>query len=243
MPYAPIGITTERPTMQVNPNRDVIIIGHPRSGSFWFQSCLPQFNCREAFNTVNLDITGSDGRKFTMTPYRSVLMEVPQENQEIQRRIQLVNDIAVPKSVKILTFQFMYAHRTKWNENIFNWVDQQDADVIWIKRRDQLAGLKSLLIADALGKYLGPIDDQSVTINLERLPWILDTIGHHRDQYILDRINRAVEYVYYEDLVADNTFDKSLTHMQEQNTTRVNIENWHQVVENIPVETRNDLGL
>ncbi len=236
-------ITTEKTQMKINPSQDVIIIGHPRSGSFWFQSCLPQFNCREAFNTVNLDITGSDGRKFTMTPYRSVLMDPAQEDQEIQRRIRLVNELEVPKSVKILTFQFMYAHRTQWNENVFHWVDQQDADIVWIKRRDRLAGLKSLLIADALGKYLGPIDDLTVTIDLARVPWILDSIGYHRDQYILDRINRNVEYVYYEDLVADPNFDKSLTHMQEQNTTRVNIANWQQVVESIPHDARNDYGL
>ena len=238
-----IEITTERPEMQINPARDVIIIGHPRSGSFWFQSCLPQFNCREAFNTVNLDITGSDGRKFTMTPYRSVLMDPDQEDKEIQRRMALVDELTVPKSVKILTFQFMYAHRTQWNNNIFDWVDRQDADVIWIKRRDRLAGLKSLLVADALGKYLGPIDDLSVRVDVNRLPWLLDSIGYHRDQYILDRISQPVEYVYYEDLVADAGFDKSLTHMQEQNTTKVNITNWDEIVSSMSVDERNDYGL
>ena len=53
--------------LDINPDQDVIIISHPRSGSTWLQSCLPHVNCSEPFSkfvTVNFhnnDVTFNFG--------------------------------------------------------------------------------------------------------------------------------------------------------------------------------------
>ena len=229
--------------MIINPNKDAIIIGHPRSGSFWMQSCLPHFNGRETFNTVNFDILRVEGNRFYLSDFKSVLLDKEQEDKEIAHRIELLKQITGPKCVKILTFQFQYAHRTEYNQIIFDWVNAQDADIYWIKRRDKLASFKSLLVADSLGKFVGPIEDQSTRVNIARLPWLIDSWGYHKDDYIRSRINRPIVDVFYEDLLADPEFDKSRTQMVEQNSTRVNIVNWDEVVANLPNEVKHDLGL
>lgn len=229
--------------MKINPNRDVIIIGHPRSGSFWMQSCLPHFNGRETFNTVNFDILRIEGNRFFLSNYKSVLLDKQQEDIEIAKRIDLLKQVSVPKCVKILTFQFQYAHRTEYNQNIFDWVNSQDADVYWIKRKDKLASFKSLLVADSLGAYVGKIKHTETTINVDRLPWLIDSLTYNKDQYIRSQINKPIIDVTYEDLLIDPEFDKSSTNMVEQNSTHVNITNWDEVVNNLPLEVRNDIGL
>lgn len=229
--------------MKINKDKDVIIIGHPRSGSFWMQSCLPHFNGRETFNTVNFDILRVEGNRFFLSNYKSVLLDKEQEDKEIAHRIELLKQITGPKCVKILTFQFQYAHRTEYNQAIFDWINQQDADIYWIKRRDTLAAFKSLLVADALGKFVGLIEDKSVTINLDRLPWLIDSWGYHKDEYIRSKINKPITDVVYEDLLDDPEFDKSRTQMVEQHSTAVTILNWDEVVASLPIEVRNDLGL
>lgn len=229
--------------MIVNKNKDVIIIGHPRSGSFWMQSCLPHFNCRETFNTVNFDILRIEGNRFFLSKYKSVLLDKAQEDAEIEKRIALLNQVAVPKCVKILTFQFQYAHRTEYNQRIFDWVNQQDADIYWIKRKDKLASFKSLLVADSLGAYVGKIAQTETSINVDRLPWLIDSLTYSKDSYIRSQINKPIIDVTYEDLLEDPEFDKSQTTMVEQHSTDVAITNWNQVVDSLPAEVRNDIGL
>ena len=229
--------------MKVNSERDVIIIGHPRSGSFWMQSCLPHFNGRETFNTVNFDILRIEGNRFFLSKYKSVLLDKAQEDAEIEKRISLLNQVAVPKCVKILTFQFQYAHRTEYNQRIFDWVNQQDADIYWIKRKDKLASFKSLLVADSLGSYVGKIAQTETTINLDRLPWLIDSLTYNKDEYIRSQINKPIIDVTYEDLLEDPEFGKSLSTMVEQHSTDVAITNWNQVVDSLPTEVRNDIGL
>lgn len=229
--------------MKINSERDVIIIGHPRSGSFWMQSCLPHFNGRETFNTVNFDILRIEGNRFFLSNYKSVLLDKEQENIEIEKRIGLLKQVTVPKCVKILTFQFQYAHRTEYNQRIFDWVNEQDADVYWIKRKDKLASFKSLLVADSLGAYVGKIQQTETTINLNRLPWLIDSLTYSKDQYIRDNINKPIINVTYEDLLKNDEFDKSLSTMEEQHSTHVKINNWDEVVNALPSEVRNDIGL
>ena len=38
--------------LKINSSQDVVLVGHYRSGSSWFQSCLPQFNCRAPFHAA-----------------------------------------------------------------------------------------------------------------------------------------------------------------------------------------------
>lgn len=228
--------------MNINKDKDIIIIGHPRSGSFWLQSCMPHFNCREAFNTVNFDIVGQNEERLLISSYKSVLLDEQAEDIEIEKRIQILDSIKVPKVTKILTFQFQYAYRTKWNEKIFDWVNKQDADIFWIKRRDKLASLRSILIADALGKYMGPIGATQCTVDVKRLPWLIDSLSYDKDEYIRNHLNKPIVDVYYEDLLNDPSFNNTST-MVVQNSSEVTITNWDEVVNNLPLEVKHDIGL
>lgn len=227
--------------MKIDNTRDVIILGHPRSGSFWMQSCLPHYDCREAFNTVNFDITGKNEQRLLISPYKSVLLDKSSEDVEISNRISILNSIDVPKVTKILTFQFQYAHRTMWNDTIFDWVNSQNANIYWIKRKDKLASFKSLLVADALGKYMGPINATSCTVDVKRLDWLIDSLSYSKDDYIKSRINKPIEYVFYEDLL--ETEFKTKSSMIVQNSSNVKISNWNEIINNLPLDFKNDIGL
>lgn len=216
--------------MIVNPNRDLIIIGHPRSGSYWLQSCMSHFNCREAFNTVNFDILRIEEDRFFLSKFKDVTLPKDLEDIEIQSRIDWIKQVTVPKCVKILTFQFQYAERKEYNQTIFDWVNEQDADICWIKRRDREASLRSILIADALGVYVGKIPQTSVTIDLARLPWLIDSISYSRDEYIRSKITKPIHDVVYEDLLNDPNFDKSKSKMIEQHSSDVEITNYDDVL-------------
>lgn len=219
--------------MNIEPNKDLIIIGHPRSGSFWLQSCMPHFNCRETFNTVNFDILRIQDNRFFLSQYKSVILPKDQEEIEIQNRLKWLEQVKTPKCVKILTFQFQYAERKEYNQTIFDWVNAQDANIVWIKRKDNEASLKSLLVADALGAYVGKINAKSVTVNLDRLPWLIDSLTYCKDDFIRSKINKPIVDVVYEDLLADPNFDKSRSNMVEQHTTDVKITNYDEVLKYI----------
>jgi hypothetical protein len=228
--------------MNINKDRDMIIIGHPRSGSFWLQSCMPHFNCRELFNTVNFDIVGKNEKQLLISSYKSVLLDEQHEDEEIRKRIELLSTINVPKVTKILTFQFQYAHRTKWNSTIFDWVNSQDADVVWIKRKDKLASFKSLLVADSLGKYIGPIGASECTVDIQRLPWLIDSLSYDKDTYIREQLNKDIHDVWYEELLDDSSF-KNTSSMVVQKSSEVTITNWQEVVNSLPSEVKHDIGL
>jgi hypothetical protein len=210
--------------MKINSNRDVIIIGHPRSGSYWLQSCLPHFNCREAFNVLNFDVVGQRDNRLVLSNYRDTELPKEEELRLIEERIKLIDDITVPKCVKILTYQF--------NDLILDWVNKQDADIIWIERLDNRKAFRSLLIADKLGAYVGQVDDATITVDPSRALWLHGKLkDDERDEWIMENINGDVEEVYYENLLNDTTFDKSLSPMKIQNTTKVNISNWQEIVD------------
>jgi hypothetical protein len=212
--------------MKINPNKDVIIIGHPRSGSYWLQSCLPHFNCREAFNVKNFDIVGEKDNRFIMANYRDIELSPEEETRLIKERIELVDSITVPKCVKILTYQF--------NDVILEWVNRQDADIIWIERLDNRKAFRSLLIADKLGAYVGAVDDATITVDLDRALWLHGKLkDDERDESIMESIKGNVTEVYYENLLADDTFDKSTSSMKIQNTTKVIISNWREIVDHL----------
>jgi hypothetical protein len=210
--------------MKIDPNRDIIIIGHPRSGSYWLQSCLPHFNCREAFNVLNFDIVGQKDNRFVMANYKDIELTKEEELKKIEERIKLVDEITVPKCVKILTYQF--------NDLILEWVNRQNADIIWIERLDNRKAFRSLLIADKLGAYVGRVDDATITVDLSRALWLHKKLkDEDRDEWIMENLKAPVQEVYYENLVNDETFDKSSSSMKIQNTTKVIISNWQEIVD------------
>ena len=132
--------------LDIDPNRDVIIISHPRSGSTWLQSCLPHVNCSEPFSRfLKLD--------FQDNYVDSVLLGEPKQYSAlemdafvIERTLEL-SGITKPKSVKIHSF---YLKRP----DILDWINQQNATVVSLERQDKLKAFKSLLVAYSLNAYI-----------------------------------------------------------------------------------------
>lgn len=226
--------------MLIDLSKDVVLIGHPRSGSFWLQACFPHFNCKETFNIDTIDIVEKQDRCLIMSDYKIKYLTQTESDLETAKRIDILNSINVPKIVKILTFQFFYSFGNVCNQRIFDWVNNQDANFYWIKRKDRLASLRSLIIADAAGKFIGDIPVNEVVADIKKLPLLLSALSYDKDSVIREKIAKPIEFVYFEDLLADQSFDKSLTYYKEQNTKNVVIKNWDQVLEAIPSNIRND---
>ena len=214
-------VTTE-PRMLVDSTKDVIIIGHPRSGSFWLQSCMPHFNCNETFNVVQIDVVGNDGKRFLVSGKTPMRIDEDERERRILSRIKLLDEVTVPKCVKILSYQI--------TNTVIDWINNQDATVIWLERKDKLTAFKSLLISNTLNKFVGKITTSSVKVDVEQLRWLhYILLNHERDARIKAGINKSIEFAFYEDLIV--TMADQPTNMEKQNTTSVTIENWDEVVE------------
>ena len=205
--------------MKIDVNKDITLISHPRSGSYWLQSCFPHYNCREG---LNVHIVYSPEDRFNevqsnFTPINATLME-----QALTARINLIDSIKQPKCVKI--------HTSYINSRILDWINSQDSKIVWLTRRDKLAAFRSLLIADVTHRYWGTHDRKTIKVDLSRVLKIYSILfDESRDEFIKRNLNREIEYVCYEDLLSDPTFVE--TFMIKQDSNNVVIENWQCVID------------
>ena len=210
-----------RDRLNIDPNRDVIIISHPRSGSMWLQSCLSHVNCFEPFSKfLKLD--------FQDDYVDCVLLKQPKEfspaemSAFVADRIAGLDGITKPKAVKIHSF---YLRRP----DILNWINAQNATVVALERRDKLKAFKSLLVAYSLNAYMGPIDKSSVTVDMNMAAELYRRIDNPIIESDKTKLKHKIQTVYYEDLMLENKLVSSNPPISQQNTTNTVIENWHEI--------------
>ena len=209
-------------SIDIPDDKNLVILSHPRSGSTWFQSCFPQYNCTEAFNIRYMGMYGQDDKlqfAFRSQPFPAS----PEETTKlIAERIQVISKIAVPKSLRV--------HIAQVENIIGDWIEQQNATIVTISRRDKLATFKSLCVALQHQKFIGHLPVNSVRINVdERIKKIYYAIYYVPDaaKRILD--THDVKHFYFEDLLSYG-LDSNNPHVVEQNTKEIVIENWEEIL-------------
>ena len=214
---------TNSDLIDINPNRDVIIISHPRSGSTWLQSCLPHVNCFEPFSKfITINFHGDH--------VKCTLLKEPKQYSEsefvtmMSDRILEMSGLTKPKSVKIHSF---YLNRP----DMVDWINAQDATVVFLGRRDKLKAFKSLLIAYSLHAYIGPISKSSVTVDMNMVAELYKRVNDPNIDLNKNKLKHKIQTVYYEDLILENKLVSSNPPAVKQNTTDVVIENWDQIHE------------
>lgn len=207
--------------LDLDSNRDVIIISHPRSGSMWLQSCLPHVNCFEPFSKF-LEVN------FQGDYVNCVLLKEPKQYSEsemnafVADRILRLSNVTKPKAVKIHSF---YLRRP----DILNWINAQNATVVVLERRDKLKAFKSLLVAYSLNAYMGPIDKSSVTVDMNMAAELYRWIDNPIIESDKTKLKHKIQTVYYEDLMLENKLVSSNPPISQQNTTNTVVENWHEI--------------
>ena len=207
--------------LDIDYTRDVIIISHPRSGSSWLQSCFPHVNCFEPFSrfaTVNFNgnnVTfdqNKQSKKYAEGEYVAMVAD----------RIFELSRITSPKSVKVHSF-FLNTPR------MIDWINSQDATVVFLERRDKLKAFKSLIISYTLNTWVGPITKSSVTADMNVVVELYKRIFDPHVDWNKTKLKHQFQTVYYEDLILENKLVSSNPPFIKQNTTDVVIENWDQI--------------
>ena len=209
--------------LDINPDQDVIIISHPRSGSTWLQSCLPHVNCSEPFSKfVTVNFHGNDVT-FDQDPEPTQYSESEFVTM-MSDRIAGLSKVSKPKSVKIHSF---YLNRP----DIVDWVNSQNATVVFLERRDKLKAFKSLAIAYTLNAWMIPITASSVTVDMDMVVNLYNRVIDPNVESNKNKLKHKIQTAYYEDLMLENKLVSSNPPAQKQNTTDVTIENWNQIHE------------
>lgn len=207
---------------------NVLIISHPRSGSYWFQECLyKHYNMDELFNVRNIAKVFTAPKRLLVSNYSE------NETQDKTVRESIFNSIKIPKAVKTHFFQI-----DDWTKN---WIlKQNNIAVIFLERKNKEAAFKSLLISNHLKKFKGTLPSLSIQVKL-------DTVKecHNAIFYKDDFINKVKEkfahlHFFYEDaLQMEKTdwFDASQVEIKKQDSTsRIQIENYGEVQNLLKVE-------
>lgn len=207
--------------LHINPDQDVIIISHPRSGSTWLQSCLPHLNCSEPFSKwLTVDFQGDDitfgqhsePKHYTDSEFVSLVLD----------KMSDLSKITKPKSVKIHSFLLN-------RPGIVNWINEQNATVVCLERRDKLKAFKSLIIAYTLNNWIGPMPKSSVTVDINMVADLYKRVVDPNLEANKNKLQHEIQTAYYEDLLLENKLISSNPPALQQHTTHVVIENWDQI--------------
>ena len=139
-------------------------------------------------------------------------------------RIVGLSKVSKPKSVKIHSF---YLNRP----DIVDWVNSQNATVVFLERRDKLKAFKSLAIAYTLNAWMIPITASSVTVDMDMVVNLYNRVIDPNVESNKNKLKHKIQTAYYEDLMLENKLVSSNPPAQKQNTTDVTIENWNQIHE------------
>lgn len=209
--------------LDINPDQDVIIISHPRSGSTWLQSCLPHVNCSEPFSKfVTVNFHGNDVT-FDQLPKPTQYSE-SEYIAFMSDRIAGLSKVTKPKSVKIHSFHLN-------RPDIVDWVNSQNATVVFLERRDKLKAFKSLAIAYTLNAWIIPITASSVTVDMDMVGNLLNRVIDPNVESNKNKLSHKIQTACYEDLVLENKLVSSNPPAHKQNTTDVKIDNWTEIHE------------
>lgn len=207
-------------------SQNIIIISHPRSGSYWFQECLyNHYNMDELFNIRNISEVFLTNKKLVVSPYTE---NIKLPSQKKQHRKKLFDKVKQNKVVKI-----HYCHLDKW---VKNWLlKQENLSIIFLERKDKEQAFKSLLIANHLKKFVGELPSLKIEIDLNTVQECYDAIFAIDDFINTIKHKFSNLHFYYEDalkLEKNDWFDSNAVKIKKQNSTKVvEIKNYKEVKE------------
>lgn len=127
------------------------------------------------------------------------------------------------KSVKLHFFQL--------NNRLSQWLLEQEFYFFKLERRNKMKALQSLLIANHLKKFFGPLQKAEIVVSYENFRECQTALSWGED--VLAPFSEKLHSVYYEDLVEmkpQDWFDPSRSKMIRQKSSDVvAIANWPQV--------------
>jgi hypothetical protein len=196
-------------------SKNIIILSEPRSGSHWFQSCLFQhYSLGEFFNVKNIDHFTLGEARAHPSPFVSKVYSDQEINQKIHLRMSLIPSVKKLFSIKIHTYQL--------NSLVVDWINGQDASLVFLKRRDRRSGFLSLLIANHIGKYSGKLEPSIISITRAEYDECTRVYFSHYSS--IERIEHGFHPFFYEDLLTmpeTTWFKKKGSWMVKQNSSDV----------------------
>lgn len=230
--------------MLLEQDKNVVIIAHPRSGSYWFQSLFKQFFALETFNLTDWDIDRIENNRFHIrNSGKKAALDSVSEHEAYLERLLWLGKVPENKTIKVLTYQFQHSYNRQYNQDIFDYVNNMDSKVYWIKRRDRLASIHSYLVAKTLFAWIGKIEATEIEVNLDHLPFMEYALSYDKDQYVMDNIHHDIEHVVYEDLLEDESVKNLMTFMPRQDSKKVLIKNWDEVLDNLSDGFKREIGI
>ena len=203
-------------------SKNVVIISHPRSGSYWLQECLyKHYNMDELFNVRNIT-------KVFTTPKKLLVSNYSENNTHDKTvRESIFNSIEIPKVVKIHSFQI--------DDWIKFWIlKQNNIAVIFLERQNKEVAFKSLLISNHLKKFKGDMPALNISVNLDTVKECYNAIFHSCDFTNIIKSKFQSLHLYYEDaLLMKQTswFDPNKVEIKKQDTTKkIQITNYDEVL-------------
>jgi len=217
----------------MNISTNIIILGHPRSGSYWFQECLPQYNMNELFNVRNISSVELGNNELICSDFSINVINDIDEIFIKELRNKLFESVQVPKSIKFHWFQL-----DKWNRD---WImSQKNSSIVFIERKDKIIAFKSLLIANHLKKFKGKLEKQNITIDLKSVHECYAAIWQV-DSFI-DTIKQKFLYkhFFYEEALSISEsiwFNPNRCKIIKQNSVEhVTIDNWEEIINVLKME-------
>lgn len=189
----------------IDSNKSVIIFSHPRSGSTWFQDCLPQYNLSELFN-IYLRIKNVDINNGIQYSYSHEYNGNVDKNVELNSRFEIYKQFLNSYGTVSLKI-----HCHHYNNSIESFLKTLDTQYVLLERRDKNATLWSLLIAwCTLQLHITSNNSkrtQSITISKEVFDQCINILNQcDNDSRIITTIYNPT-IIYYEDLLTNKVFD------------------------------------
>lgn len=204
---------------------NILIISHPRSGSYWFQESLNRYDTNELFNLKNIDVEFFHDR-LVISNYANKNLSELEKLYEYERRSKIFDSIIEPKSIKIHHYQL-----TPW---VKDWIlNSKNLEVIFLERKNKTSAFYSLIISNALKKFKGIHKKKLITININDITECWNSI-FVVDPFI-DVLKQKLSWShwYYEDalhLKKTEWFDPDRAKILKQNTvSEVKIQNIDQI--------------
>lgn len=173
----------------LNPNKSVIILSHPRSGSTWIQDSLPQFNLSELF-TMYCGIKSVDMDTGIRYNYSTVA------NTDIDYRFELFdtfNDKHKAISVK--------THLHLLTDSICEFFAERDLQYILLERKNKRDTFWSLLIALNTLELHNTVHKKNISVSLSSIDNAIHIMKKcdNKITTVSKRFNPIK--IYYEDMI------------------------------------------
>jgi hypothetical protein len=170
-------------------NKSVIILSHPRSGSTWIQDSLPHFNLIELF-TMYCGIKQVDMDTGIKYNYSNTA------NNDLEYRFELFDKFAERhKAVSVKT------HLHLLTEPLCKFFEQRDLQYVLLERKNKRDTFWSLLIALNTLEFHNTINKKNIVIPVHSINDALQIIKEYYNKRDIIRARFNPIEIYYEDML------------------------------------------